>query len=248
MEVAPRGQGADLEYFLHRDLGGFVLERAGHPPLRADDEGRLLFEFEQEMTLALQRMRRDLYFLHAAALAVPEGAALFVGDSGAGKSTLAWGLLHHGFEYLSDELAPIDPRELRVHPYPRALCLKDLPPEPYTLPPDAVQTSRGFHIAPHGRGPATAAARRVHAVFFLAPGAVARRAPAVRPMSRAEAGARLLANALNPLAHASHGLDPALEIARSAACFELFAADLRATCELVGATLADARIPAGTAR
>ena len=164
-----------------------------------------------------------------------------MGDSGAGKSTLTWGLLQHGFEYLSDELAPIAAQELRVLPYPRSLCLKAPPPEPYSLPPAVVETSRGLHVPTGGRGRAAPRARRLHAIFFLEPGAVARRSPTVRRISSAEAAARLLANALNPLSHAADGLDAALAIAQCAPCFELRAADLRATCELVGASLEELR-------
>ena len=54
--MAPRAEGADLEWVLRRDFEGFVLERAGHPPLRAPDEGRLLFAFERELTLAKAKL------------------------------------------------------------------------------------------------------------------------------------------------------------------------------------------------
>jgi hypothetical protein len=239
MEVAARGERADLEWVLRRDLGGFVLERAGHPPLRAPDEGRLLFAFEQELTLALQRVRRDLYFLHAAALALPEGAALFVGDSGAGKSTLAWGLLHHGFAYLSDELAPIEPCDLCVLPYQRSLCLKEPPPGPYALPPDAVETSRGLRVPMGEHACRLPGRRRICAIYFLEPGAAAHRSPTVRPMSTGEAAARLLANVLNPLAHPADGLDPALAIARNAPGFALRVGALGATCELISESLGE---------
>jgi hypothetical protein len=92
-----------------------------------------------------------------------------------------------------------------------------------------------------GQGSALPTARRIHAIFFLEPGAIARRSPTVRPMSSAEAAARLLANVLNPLSHAADGLDAALAIAQCAPCFELRAADLRATCQLVGASLEELR-------
>src|SRR5262249_12663112 len=124
--VAPGLGHGDLEYVVREETGGFVLERAGREPIRAEDEGELLFELE--LTLALQRLRRDLYFLHAAALATSAGAVVVAGASGAGKSTLAWGLVHHGFRCLSDELAPVDLGRLEVLAYPRALCIKGLPP------------------------------------------------------------------------------------------------------------------------
>jgi hypothetical protein len=58
-------------------------------------------------------------------------------------------------------------------------------------------------------------------------------APALRTIPAAEAAARLYANALNPLAHSSHGLDAAVELARRLPSVALDAADLRASCALV---------------
>jgi hypothetical protein len=57
--------------------------------------------------------------------------------------------------------------------------------------------------------------------------------PVIEPISKAEGGVRLFANALNPLAHAGDGIDGAIEIARRCSCFELRSAHLPSTCELV---------------
>ena len=54
---------------------------------------------------------------------------------------------------------------------------------------------------------------------------------------RTEAGARLFANALDPLAHEGGGLDGAIRIAKGLSSFELVAHDLGETCRLVRATL-----------
>jgi hypothetical protein len=62
-------------------------------------------------------------------------------------------------------------------------------------------------------------------------------APVVEPLSKAEAAARLFANALNPLAHAGDGLDGAIKLCARVASVKLFSADLMATCTLVRATL-----------
>jgi hypothetical protein len=240
MAVAPRSGRPHLQYELRNESGGFALARAGAPARRVADAGELLLEFERDAIVALQGLRRDLFFLHAAALAAPDGAVLFVGDSGAGKSTLAWALVQHGVGYLSDELAPVDPHKQCVLAYPRALCLKDRPPEPDALPADTLETSRGLHVAVDATA-GIPAPRGLHAIFFLVPGAASRSAPVVRPASAAEASARLLANALNPAAHPADGLDAAVAIAESVPCFELEAAGLGATCELVREALADAR-------
>ena len=237
METPDRTAGAELEYSVRRELGEFVIERSGREPLRADDEGGLLFAFESDLTVELQALRKDLFFLHAGAVATPNGAVLLVGDSGAGKSTLTWSLVRDGLRYMSDELAPVS-LDACVHPYPRALSLKELPPRPYEVPQGTLRTSRGHHVLVSELGSdASPAPRRLSAIFFLEPGAVVPREPAVRPTGTAEAAARLLANVLNPRSHPGDGLDAALEIARSARSFELRRAEHGPTSELVRAMI-----------
>ncbi len=219
---------------------GFLIERDGGPPARVADEGDLLVALDREIVVELQRRRPDLYFLHAAVLARGGPAVLLVAPSGTGKSTTAWALSHRGFRYLSDELAPIDPGRGDVHAFPRALCLKGEPPADYPLPAGIRRAGRTLHVPagalPGGseRGPLPVGA----IVFLHRPAA----APAIHRVGPAEGAARLLANALNPLAHPAAGLDAAIAIARRAPCFALVAADLRATCRLLAATL-DALAP-----
>jgi hypothetical protein len=230
---------AELDYSVRRwdAPAAFAIERAGYEPLVARDEGGLLALFDEDLTIELQKLRPDLYVLHAGVLKCGDGVVVLVGRSGGGKSTLSWALLHHGFGYSSDELAPVDLETLHVHPYPRALILKTDPPPSYRLGPAILRTSRGFHVTtadmPSGvsKGPAPIAA-----IFFLhhrpeAP------APSVRAVSAAEAATRLYANALNPLAHGGDGLDGAIRIATARPSFELITADLGATCSLVTTTL-----------
>ena len=234
----PGPAAADLDYALRREAGGFVLERSHAEPLPARELGDLLYLLEKDVTVELQKLRRDLYFLHAAALATRDAALLVVGRSGAGKSTLAWALSHHGFRYLSDELAPIDLDRLEVHAYPHALCLKAAPPEPYALPPSTLATAWTLHVPASELPGGVGEPARLAAIFFLESDWSAPREPALRPISAAEAGARLLANALNPLAHVADGLDPAIAIAQRVRRFELRSGSLERTCALVASTLA----------
>ena len=233
-------QPADLHYAAHRhgEEGPYVLERRGLPSLTAPDIGTLLFHLEKDLTVTLQRLRPELLFLHAAALAHGDGAWLLAGDSGSGKSTTAWGLLHHGLRYLSDELSPIDLRTLRVLPYPHALCLKRRPPEPYPLPPNALDLGDTLHVpadALPGRvadGPCTVAG-----ILFVRhrPGLSA---PALRPLSPAEACARLYVVTLNALAHPGDGLDAVQHLAEQVPAYVLETGELAAACEHVGRLLA----------
>jgi hypothetical protein len=211
----------------------FCIGRAGQAPLLAAEAGEFLWLFEKDMTIALQQLRPDLYFVHAGVLAFRHRAFMLVGPSGSGKSTTTWALSHHGCRYLSDELGAIDLRTRDVLPYPHAICLKQAPPPAYPLPDQTLCTAHTWHIpAAALLGGVSHDATPLMAVFFLQYRREASH-PTICPLSQAAATARLLANALNPLAHPEAGLDGAITLMSGVVPFELFSADLTATCALI---------------
>jgi hypothetical protein len=213
-----------------------LISRHGGCSKVASGPGDFISKFDKDVIVETQKLRPDLYFVHAAVLAFRDHAVALVAPSGFGKSTTTWALLHHGFEYLSDEIAPIEPRTLRVLPFPRALCLKKNPPEGYPLPPDAVVTGRTIHVPTSlFSGDPVSKPLPLSMIFFLRFIGEAQ-SPTVKPMSSGDATVRLLLNTLNPLAHPQSGLDDALAIAAKTSCFELLTGDLPSTCELIRAT------------
>jgi hypothetical protein len=67
---------------------------------------RVPYALENELlliTLVLALRWHGLFHLHAAAVAGPAGGIVIPGAAGAGKSTLTLALVHHGFDYLSDD-------------------------------------------------------------------------------------------------------------------------------------------------
>ena len=231
-------EDADLRYRVSAGPSppGLLLRRNDGHTLLAADLGELVFELEKAIIVAIQERRSDLLFLHAAALERDGAVWLFVGESGAGKSTTAWGLLHHGFSYLSDELAPIDLGTLKVFPYPHALSLKRRPPPPYLLPADYVGLGRTIHV-PVRSLPSVSRLDpcALQAVFFLSQHARGRK-PVLRRVSTAEGAARLYVSTLNALAHEARGLDAVLHVASRVCCFMLQAGDLESTFKLIAAT------------
>jgi hypothetical protein len=223
-----------IEYLIDQsEDGAFRIGGGGQPPDTVGDDYELLYAFEKGMTMAVQRLRTDLLFLHAAALEHEGRAVLLIAPSGSGKSTTTWALLSHGLRYMSDELAPIDLETLRVELYPHALCLKAPPPEPFTLPEGSLHTSYTIHV-PVTHLPGERAERPVPlAAVFCLRYEPAAPAPSIRPISTAEAAAHIYSNSLNLLAHARYGLDAALTVARNGDCFELVTSDLRRSCELI---------------
>lgn len=225
-------------YSVVRDASRAISIRPpGRGPILATDTGEFLHELERNVVIELQRLRADLYFLHAAAVAAAGKAYLFIAESGRGKSTTVWGLLHHGFEYLSDELAPIDIQCLEIQAYPHALNLKQSPPLPYRLPTETVHTACTLHVPvrylPRVAAPGTYPLAALWFVTYRPD----LNAPTVRSITSGEAAARLYANALNQLAHPNAGLDAAVRIATAVPSFVLDSARLAATCALVRSTL-----------
>ena len=218
-----------LNYRIYRIEGDLLqIERDG--VLCEPQSGReeLLPMFDDDLVIALQEKRSELFFLHSAVLEINGRAVLFPADSGSGKSTLAWVFTQHGFRYLSDELAPIDLDSLEVHPFPRALTLKAAPPEPYPLPESAIRSGRFIHvpcdILP---GKIQISPLPVAAVFFPDYEPAGDTAE-LRLISKGRAAARIYAASLNALAHPASGLKAAASIATSVPCYELATSDLAA--------------------
>jgi hypothetical protein len=221
-----------------------IERRRFHPWFRVDDgrssvllanEDALIFYIDKDITLTLQHERRDLFFLHAAVVALGCRGIVFPALSGAGKSTLTLALTTHGFGYVSDELAPMDLSAMTVQPYPHAICLKAQMPAPYSVPVGTLQCGRRLHVPVEALlfrprpGPLPVAA-----FMFL------RRRPGgnvVRPVSAGAAAIRLLAHALNPLAHAGDGLDAAVSLSRTVPSFEIDLGDLRTAAASIAAVL-----------
>jgi hypothetical protein len=215
--------------------------RAGETATTLEDEDDLLFFLDNDVTIALQHARKDLFFLHAGTVAYQNRAVVFPAYSGAGKSTLTLALVAAGFEYLSAELAPIDLRSLMVEPYPHALCLKRRISTPL-LPSAARRVGVRIHVS---MDTPPAGPRRppvpVRAVVFpyrnRRTAAKRRTASRLEPLSAAFAVARLLAHSLNSLAHRDKDLDAAMWLSQSLPCFQLDTSNVDAATAAIATLL-----------
>ena len=226
-----------LEYRVQSDDCSFLLESRDSETIVASGQDELIYALEKEIVVALQRERPDLLFLHSAAVEWQGKAVLLAADSGCGKSTTTWALLHHGFRYLSDELAPIDPETLEVFSYPHALCLKQPPPAPYDLPDATMYLGRTTHVPVVAMPAPLAPSPLPVGAIFLVHYDAERSAPELRRLSAAEASARLYVTTLNALAHDNRGLPAIVDLAERVTCYSLTSADLAETCELIRNTL-----------
>ena len=198
------------------------------------DAALTLFLLEKRLSIDLQLRRSDLLFLHAGALERAGQALLLVGESGAGKSTTTWGLLHHGFSYLTDELSPVRSQDLTVYAYPRAISMKRHPPSDYPLPDSGLlDLGRTIHI-PFDALPTRQRHREstIAAIFFVQHDPCLSETRA-RRLGSAEAAARAYVAALNPLSHPGKGMDAAIWAVKRVPCWAVDASGLASTCELI---------------
>jgi len=179
--------------------------------------------------------------IHASVVEIDGQGVMFPAAPQSGKSTLALGLLSRGARYLSDEFALIDPETLQLHPYPKALCLKE---GSFGVLDDLGlhrERRRVYVKGKKGRvafvSPTRFGRERVgipcpvrHILFCRYRDGVR---PSVSPISRAEAVLRLNEQSFNFLKFRRRGVTLMSDLVRSATCYELTAGDIEPTCELV---------------
>jgi HprK-related kinase A len=178
---------------------------------------------------------------HAATMMRSGRGVILAGDSGVGKSTLAAGLLARGWQYLSDEFALIDPETLRLHPFPKALCIKSgafelierlkLPlwcRRPYVK---AMKGRVGYVSPPEL--PSGTADRPAPAGLVIFPRYTEKATPRLRPMPRAEAAFSLARCSFNRGVYGQRAIAILSRLLREAECYRLDAGALDPTCDLV---------------
>ncbi len=235
MLVPTSKQVADLTYTISRNDADneICVSRESGPQYFTKEIGEFIFFFEKDMTIELQKIRSDLVFIHSAALEYQGQGLLLVAPSGTGKSTTSWAMLNSGFNYLSDELAPIDMNTMHVEPYPHALCLKAIPPL-FELPDDSLHTRCTIHVPVKSENSGRFESVKLQHIFYLEYDSEIKE-PEIHSISTAEASAKLFINSLNILAHdkGDSGMQAAISIVRGVNSYVLKSNHLDKTCEQV---------------
>ncbi len=105
------------------DGGGYTVWVGGADVFRSASRDTILWFIEGQVTERLTKRLRAYHLFHGGAVRFKGRGALLPGESGAGKSTTVAAMALSGAEYLSDEVVVVDP-ELRAHPFPRVIGLK----------------------------------------------------------------------------------------------------------------------------
>ncbi len=170
-------------------------------PIRTD-VGRVISLVEFRAVKALSEEAADLLTLHAALVAWEEYGLLIVGPHEAGKSTLSCALWLHGFSFLGDDVAVVDPVEGIGQSGPRRVSLR--PPSRELLgeaawarmlaAPSSEDAHKGYLFHPHevdGR-PRPESVKLAGCIFLARRGARTGRSGDAVPVPAPEAALALL--------------------------------------------------------
>ena len=189
--------------------GDYTLPDAAPLPL---EQGLLAAEMGMNLQMALGQ--KHFLLLHAAVVERAGRAVLLTGHSGSGKSTLAALLGERGWRFMGDEFALVDPEDGRVHPFPRAVSLKNQSialfdgVAPERLGPLLTGTPKGAirHLRPNGEAVARMDEPAKPALLIFP--RFGRDFPAeVRPVGAAEVFVRLTQASTNYVALGERGFD-----------------------------------------
>lgn len=188
---------------------------------------------------AAQHLRDRYLFFHAGAVALGGRGFLFPAASGSGKSTLVAGLVAAGFEYISDDIVPVDPAGLAVLPFPKCIgvkpgarrALSSLYPQLWRETPRyRVDGELVSYLAPPERAwPAAPAPVR----FVILPKYVRGAQTTLVRARPSEVLPQLTSQSFNLRAHGAVGLGRIVELLRTAECYRLTVGDLRRAVDLL---------------
>ncbi len=99
-------------------------DKQGEPLYETDDRSDLYWWLENALCIGALGRIKDLLLIHGAAVERDGKALIFLGKSYSGKSTLTMHLLRSGYRLLSDEVILLDPKTLKLRPFPRNLLVR----------------------------------------------------------------------------------------------------------------------------
>lgn len=247
--LAPAADSFPIDVFARRSkrsLRNYFCVRAnGHDQCILRSMKSVLPFIEWTINALTARFLPGYLAIHAASMSRGGRGLILAGSPGQGKSTLAAGLLAHGWSYLSDEFALIEPETGRLAAFPKALCIKAGSFEPLRDLGLPIDLDRVLHKG--SKGPVSLLdplAVRPDAVgepsvprLIAFPEYRHGTEPAVEPMSRAQAVFELVRSSFNFTKFRNEGLTILAGLARHAHCVRVRSGDLRQTCQVLDAYL-----------
>jgi hypothetical protein len=190
---------------VHQYVRNGALKRRGLP----ED---LLNYIVWELHALAPKRTKDFLLLHAGSVSIDGRAVILPAPPESGKSSLVIALLEAGFDYLSDELAAIDPVGGRIHPFPKRISVIEQSlgffPGLTERLEDRIGLGAGLlkrYVRPEDLDAAVGSPTEVGLVVF--PTSDHGGAPRLSPLPRAQAVHLMAANSFNMPTYGTRGLE-----------------------------------------
>jgi hypothetical protein len=194
---------------VRRTPHGYILQ-SGVNWVKSASLDHILSHLNSEVVLRLIGVRPDLIWLHAGAAACGDWAVLVCALSGRGKSTIIASLCDIGWQFLSDDVIPLEPNSRTVFPFPQTPMYRPHPGE--EVPPERLHQLRKVEAAIKG----DAVCRQAMPVAAVVlPHYDPREPNALTGCSPAAAAVELLRNCLNLTVHRETAFHQLCDVAKA---------------------------------
>ncbi|MCL4541096.1 MAG: hypothetical protein M1396_01950 [Chloroflexi bacterium] len=218
------------------------LSKDGAVIYAATSRSELLGRLEWLVTGTAVAHLGDHVLIHAGAVAEGDRAILLPAASGSGKTTLVAALMLAGLDYLSDEVAVIEPGSRHLKPFSKPLCLREgawyrlsadyaaLPAVPACRAPE----ERVWYLPPGpGRSPFAQYRVGVITIPLYDPSG----STSLRSLSKGAALAELIQQTFNLSTHRYGAVEVLTKLVRESECCRLTVADLAQSVKLLRSLL-----------
>jgi len=220
---------------------------------RLEQDGSSLYSGDCDATLARTLVEKTLYTLvdkdssglafHAAAVCAGDTGVVIPGQSGAGKSTLAVWLATRGFNYLTDELVHIPLGTRTVEAFTRPINLKQNGHEMLQSEFDIrdadeqILKNRRVSLVPHRLLNPSHRKLKPRVSVILFPHLVDEGEHRLEPVSKAQAGLKLVECLVNGRNIPNHGFDEISRLVRDVPAYTLHYKGFKTLPGLLGEVL-----------
>lgn len=111
------------EYHVRANDRKYTIRKDGQAKQTVSSSLELICLLEEDIETALMQNLGDWVGFHAGAVKIGAKACVIPGNPDTGKTVTTFNLVEMGNLFLCEEVAPVDPKTLLVHPYPQVLSI-----------------------------------------------------------------------------------------------------------------------------
>ena len=194
----------------------------------------LICHLEEDIENTLIRAIGDWVGFHAGSVMIGDTACVIPGSPDTGKTTTTLNLVEMGHIFLCEEVAPVDPETLQVHPYPQTLTIEETYAEKYQSRFPVTNGVLTFVAEQMARyRPYVAGSAPVQLKTILMPAYEPSQRPGIKELSSGEIFTELLSYCFPPNGDDEHLFDSVIRICEATEIFRLRSNSLQSMRELL---------------